>query len=497
MISNVISKRCDRGYSLVELLVTAALGGILLIGVFTFLGRSTQKAAAYLETSEMDERRNLFGDLIRLDLDRAGSNLLYSPIVSGGLVAGLFLASNDYDSSPGTLSKTGSDGWGAAADLTSTIVSGEGYIEYTPPQTGCLVSLFSRHDKSSRLIFIDKADAPGVANIFIQEDGGKTVATPPRHHAGDLYRIAIEPDVARGRVINYYRSRNGIRTLLYTSTAPMLLYPVGASASLLEKGSSITGIQFFASVMSDANVAGAQMPPLPFDAWTGSRLTDALTVVRGTPIASKRACIILSGDRKVDPLFLQAGFSGSDATLMVNMPSRGKLVGGEILLLVDRSPGARASALYQIQNATPNASGYVLSVSRVTRENPAWQRLYSDETDFVHLFPSGSMAVKLSPPVTYGLTLGNRVVRSEGYTAKGTFLGADQREATATALLGATDFNLSDTSDTVTGARSYMISLTLHTEGYETGAATQTYTYKATPRALNGTPDWTKLLPQN
>lgn len=494
-MGNMISNKNEKGYSLIELVITAVIGGLLLIGVFTFLGRGTQKAAAYLETSEMDERRNLFGDLIRRDLDNAGSNLLYSPVINGGLVSGLFKENADYAASPGYLTKTGPDGWESGVVLTTSIVSGEGYIEYTPPATGSFVYLCSGYNGSYRLIYLESTDKSGTANIYIMEDGWVVVARPPAHSLGDSYRIAIEPDAVHGRVVNYYRIRNGLRTLIYTSAAPMLIYPITVNANLAGKGSSLTGIQFFASVMTDSTVGGAQLPPLPFDAWTGARLQGAITESTGTPLDAKRAYIIFAGDRNVDPVFTQAALSGADAKIQVNSPARGSFNAGDFVFLVDRSPGVSAAGLFQVQTVSSSPKGFFLEVIPVTKEAPAWGRLYVDESDFNHAFPTGSMLVRLAPPVTYALVSENRILRSESYVAKDKLSRDGGGENSAAALLGVMDFSLTDTS--VAASRSYMVALTLTTEGYETGATTQTFTYKATPQALNGAPDWTRLLPQN
>lgn len=489
------SNNNEQGYSLIELVITALVGGLMLVGVFTFLGRGTQKAAAYLETSEMDERRAVFGDLIRRDLDNAGSNLLYSQVINGGLVNGLFQANADYTASPGYLTKTGPEGWSSGVMLTTGIVSGEGYVEYTPPVTGSFVYLCSAYNGSYRLIYLESADKSGSANIYIMEDGWVAVARPPAHHDGDSYRIAIEPDAAHGRVVNYYRVRNTIRTLLYTSAAPMLIYPITVNANLFGQGSSLAGIQFFASVMSDSTVSGAQLPPLPFDAWTGDRLHGAITEVKGTPLDAKLAYIIFAGDRRVDPVYTQATFLGTEAKLQVSAPARGALTEGDFIFLVDRSPGASASGLFQVRSVSSDAKGYFLNVLPVTKDAPAWGRLFADELDFNHAFPAGSMLIRLSPPVTYALASENRILRSESYVTKDNLLRDGGGENTAAAILGVVDFTLTDTS--VPAGRSFMVSLTLSTEGYETGATTQTYAYKATPRALNGAPDWTRLLPQN
>jgi len=484
-------RRKEQGFSLIELLVTALVGGILLVGVFTFLGRATQKASAYLETSEMDERRNVFGDLLRRDLDSAGSNILYSPLVSGGLVDGLFGSTGEYTASPGSVTKTGPDGYTTSTILTTSIVSGEGYLEYTPPPSGSMVYLNSVYNNSYRLIYLDAEDKSGTANIYIMEDGWNCVARPSPHHDGDAYRIAIEPDAARGRVINYYRVRNTIPTLLYTSAADMLIYPVAATACLPAKDSTITGVKFFASVMSDSQIAAAQIPPLPYDMWTGDRLRGPLTEFGGGPLDGQLGYIILSGDRRADPVYTQTDFSAEDGKVKLNPPARGTYAAGNYVLLVDRRPGASASALFQVQAVTAGGKGYYFTLERVTKETPAWGRLFSDETDFSHSFAAGSVLLRLAPPVTYAFTQDGRVVRSESYLTKDSVAAENK----ATALLGVSDFNITDTSAPTD--RSYMASVTLSTEGYETGATTQTYTYKATPRALNGAPDWTRLLPQN
>lgn len=491
-----IRNRSERGFSLIEALIAAAVASVVIIGALALMGASTRRAAEYAETAEMDDRRAAFSDLIQRDLDRAGHNLLALPLAPAGPVAGQFLPNNEYSSTPGVLTKIGPTGWSSAATLNSQIVSGEGYLQFTPESSGddsgpeCLVDFTSAADGSFRLIYIS-----GSSVTIFENDMSLPIAVTP-HQVGDAYKIAIEPDEATGRVINYYRRRSGAEVLLHKSAAPMLYYPISASAKLYYSGERVINVELFASVISEDSPAIANFPPLPIDKALERRLDGAVSLSAQTPTGLVNAAVVLSGDEDIDPVYLKEEFLGTDTRVRVGAPRRGYFSPGDYVLLLDRRTGNLHSALYQVVLVLPLPEGLMLELGRTSVSQAAWQRLYSPGGDYVHTFAGGSALVRLAPLVTYALADDKRVVRYQGYRQVSAGGVASEGEVPATVLFGASDFSVIDASTAT--ERAYMASMVIFTEGQETEfAEQQAFTYKSTPRALNAVADYTKILPQN
>ncbi|HEX8144110.1 MAG TPA: hypothetical protein VF553_16030, partial [Pyrinomonadaceae bacterium] len=111
-----------------------------------------------------------------------------------------------------TLTKTAPTGWGnAGAVSTKSIVSGDGYMEFTATgqTTESRIAGLSRGDSSQNWDDVDFGiDLAGNGQVYACESGVCTAALGP-YVNGETYRVAIEGGVVRYR-------RNG--TLIYTST---------------------------------------------------------------------------------------------------------------------------------------------------------------------------------------------------------------------------------------------------------------------------------------
>jgi hypothetical protein len=268
-------------------------------------------------------------------------------------------------------------------------------------------------------------------------------------------------------VLRYYRIRNNVRSLLYSSTNVVPAYPQYLGAYASDAGSAIT----------NANVTGAPIvnrienitdfPQMPMDG--GVRLSGPITIGAGGGSAT-----VLSGDSGIDAVSTITPFSSIDTDVTVKLPRRGSFMTGDYVLLLDFT-GTPGSALCQVTNANTQTNTVILTLTRVREGGKAWSRLWSTDAEHDRTFAQGSQLVRLTPPVTYTIAADGRLVRMEG---------------ARTSTVAFNTRNLLFTEQTTATGRSYAISATLAAEGIETNdtqaAETRaTIEYLSTPRALN------------
>jgi RHS repeat-associated protein len=187
------------------------------------------------------------------------------------------------------LSKTGGDGWNGGAVSTQTIVSGDGYVDWTASSASSanvMIGL-SNGDTDQNYTDIDFA-------IYLWTDGrayayhaGVNSWVSVAYAAGDHFRVSVE-----NNVVKYYQ--NG--TLWYTSPYSPT-YPLLVDTSLYANGSTLT------SVVISGNLSG------------GSGATDVEWIVTdhlGTPRIIADATGSLAGIKRHDYLpFGEELFAGT------------------------------------------------------------------------------------------------------------------------------------------------------------------------------------------
>ncbi|HEY5884685.1 MAG TPA: RHS repeat-associated core domain-containing protein [Pyrinomonadaceae bacterium] len=130
--------------------------------------------------------------------------------------------------SANNLTKTASNGWGnAGAASTQTIVSGDGYVEFSAGTTGdSMIGLGNGDpDQNYDIDFAVHVDS-GAASIW---ESGVWKAAAGTYVSGDVFRVAVE-----GGVVKY--RKNG--ALLYTSAATPT-YPLLVDSSLYTNGATL------------------------------------------------------------------------------------------------------------------------------------------------------------------------------------------------------------------------------------------------------------------
>jgi probable HAF family extracellular repeat protein len=130
-----------------------------------------------------------------------------------------------------TLRKTGPTGWNAGGSSTTSILSGDGYVEATVSASTDIVMFGLSHgDTDQTYPDIDFAFYvhPADARLYVYE-GGANRGPVSDYVAGDVLRVAVT-----GGVVKYYRNGN----LVYTSTqAPV--YPLLLDSSLYNVGAQL------------------------------------------------------------------------------------------------------------------------------------------------------------------------------------------------------------------------------------------------------------------
>jgi alpha-tubulin suppressor-like RCC1 family protein len=134
--------------------------------------------------------------------------------------------------SGGTLTKTGADGWNAGAVSTKSILSGDGYVEFSATDaTTDVVCGLARNGQGQGYWWIDYAVRLASDGSVKIVESGVVKAQPGSYGVGDLLRVAIVSGVVR-----YYQNQN----LLYTSTVTPS-YPLLVDAALFTADAAIDG----------------------------------------------------------------------------------------------------------------------------------------------------------------------------------------------------------------------------------------------------------------
>lgn len=144
--------------------------------------------------------------------------------------------------SSNNLTKNAPDGWDAGASSAQSIVSGDGYVEFTASETNKYRMLgLSNGDSNQVYTDIDFAFYPAAdGGLYVYESGNYRGYFGP-YATGDLLRVAIE-----GGTVKY--KRNG--TLLYSSTISPT-YPLLVDTSLYSNGATLNNVVISGNVQTN------------------------------------------------------------------------------------------------------------------------------------------------------------------------------------------------------------------------------------------------------
>ena len=231
-----------------------------------------------------------------------------------------------------SLTKTAANGWGnAGAVSTQTLVSGDGYLEFTVTELNTYRTIgLSNGDSSQDWTDVDFAmmtncDDPGNLKVRITE-AGVVRGDFGTFTTGDKLRVAVE-----GGVVKY--RKNG--TLLYTSTiAPT--YPLLVDTALYSNGSTISNAVMSGNLSNLQNVtwtnvvgvsaAGNSLTKTAANGWGNAGAVSTQTLVSGdgyleftvTELNTYRTIGLSNGDGSQD-------WTDIDFAMMTNCDDPGNL----------------------------------------------------------------------------------------------------------------------------------------------------------------------------
>lgn len=467
----------EKGLTLVECILAVSATALLIIaavGLFTVYARRTAAAA---EVSTLEEDRAALAQIWKSDLDGGGRNLTRPQASGAGTEQGEFLPAATYVSSGGVLTKTGRTGWNEHALMSRGLGNGLGSFTFTP-MTNSGGWIYGSDQRSFGLI----VGADGWMAIY---DNWVEVARTccrkpseiiPAHNPGDAYRFSLElkTEGEPGTLMRLYRIRGGTPSLLWTSSQTVPNYPLGFGATIYDQGQTISEISVMGAPIISLAGGTTELSLLPYDAYDGGeRPARPISVSK-----DGQSLTIMAGDAAVDSACTTDYFKSSPgrrATLSLKLPARGNFKPGDIIDVID-FPASRA-CLYRIESWSPAEDGTAsYEVMPVTKDEPAWERLWSSDDDADYTFQPGTTVVKFAPPVTYITTKDNRLVRTEG-------------DRVTTAAFNVRAFTASE--NTILTGWSYSLSMTMAAEGFETSSSSEstetrtTAEYTSAPRALN------------
>lgn len=474
----------QRGFSLIELLVAMAITIVAIAAAVLLITKFARTAGAYGEVSTLEEQRGSADTLLRSDFDGAGYNLTRPSAPDAGNQAVQFLPAPDFNTStPGALTKLTNNA--AYAYSSKAISSGVSLWTWTPSAPVCLNCwTYVFGNDGSFMALAVSTDGSGGSAMVLYESAtpGGYVATSwcqvscvAPHIAGDTYQIGIEAPNGQqqNRFVRYYRIRNGVRSILYTSTSPVPSYPQYMLAYQSNSGSAIYNVSVIGAPLVNRINNQTEFAHLPFDG--GTQLTSPITITGGGNTA-----IILSGDKTTDAAPALTAFSSASTQIDLRTPARGSYAAGDAVLLVDygnadpSNPVSPASAVCLVTAASNVDSQTTrLTLTRARQANPAWGRLWSSDTDHAHTFPTSETSIiKLAPPVTYALSTDSRLVRVEG------------------ARVSTIAFNVRQLNFAQASGNTFSASAVIAAEGVETAndssnETRSTIQFASTPRAMN------------
>jgi len=470
------------GFSLLELLISMAITAVAVLAAVGLMSKFARTVGAFTEVSTMEEARGSAETLLRADLDGAGRNLTRPTPPLAGTIFATPTSFDFYTWSKGTITKTGGTGWDNGANITHAIATGLGSYSFTPPDNGGSAYIYSPNGDTFALVIGFGNPSVGVwMGLYVNgvevaaTSGHSPSETIGAHVSNDSYTFRIENGTSQ-RVAKLYRVRNNVPSPLWTSSVPVTSYPIGFGLNVYYQNQSFTNVQLTGAPLVALSGNATEFAPLPYD--LNTQLTAPITTTGGGS-----GIIALSGDPSTDSVTTLDVLKDGASEILVRAPQRGSFNRGDYVLIIDwgsldpASPGGASSALCLISDVSSASDKVTLSVERVHKDNPAWARLWSTDTDHQHTYLAGSTLTKLQAPVSYTLSSDARLVRLEADRAS--TLAFNVRRANFNRYV---EFNSS--------ALIFQVDITLAAEGVETNNTTSTETrgtieFRSRPRALN------------
>ncbi len=459
-----------RGMTLIELVIAVALLSIVIAAIALFTSGALRRNASFTEAGNLDTNRGVLSDLLRADFNFAGLGLTRPKAPGVGVVSVPFSPSSDFDTStPGTLRKTGSSGFGSSSIKgTVALARGVGACAATLPFTGGLFGLTGSDQNSCAVLVQDGYTAVYESNSLVFSDAN--------NQTGDLYSIAVENNSGPGSpssLLKYYRTRGGAKALLYPSSMPPPAYPLIPFADVYAQGAFISDMAVTGAPVIDIPPKPMQVAQLPMDG--SSRMTSTVVID-----ASSQSVTLFGGDPNTDVFRLKQDYDaqltlavdGQTASgIAVEIPSRGSINASDYVLLIDFYGGH--SALCRV---TDYSSG-VISLERITQNSPLWNRFWSAPADAAVTFPAGSILVKLAPAISWSFVDSTLLRREGSFPA-------------SVAAQGVDSFNVREAASASGEGSVFEVVAVLHSEGIESAmnasdAVSQPFSLTLTPRALN------------
>lgn len=465
-------RNTQRGSSILEYTIAATVAALLIVAAAALIMKFTRVAAATREVSEFEEARAAAAYVVSRDFDRAGLNLTRPEAPAAGTESVTFTTNPDYQTTSGTATRLTSGG-GSNVFGTRGFGNGTGSLSFTCPQPdkACFVGFADNSQYQYWMMIVTQYNWWA---YWVNYEGGYGVTAGyipdanPYPVGTDTFQIAVE-NTATGRKANYYVTRQGgNKVLLYSVPSGTIRFPLKPQGMVQFQGGSIANASITGAPIVNLSGGQTEYSLMPLD--QGSRLTRPVTVASGGQSAT-----IISGDEATDIAYTTASFasSSSGGTISLRWPRRGAYQVGDVVDLIDFNAGR--ACLYRVEQVNQSGTTGTLVMRPVGASQPAWGRLSSDTNDMLYTFPLGTAVVKLAAPVTYSVTSDNRLVRMEG-------------NRVTTAAFNVRSFSV--TEQATTTGRTYSISITLASEGYETSTGSSNETranidYTSVPRALN------------
>jgi prepilin-type N-terminal cleavage/methylation domain-containing protein len=485
-----LSDRHHAGFSLLELLITMAITAIAVLAAVGLMTKFARTAGAFTEVSTMEEARGSAETALRADLDGAGRNLTRPTPPLAGTIFATPNSFDNYNWSNGTITKITGTGWDNGANITHALATGLGSYTFTPPANGGSAYIYSPNGDTFAIVIGFGNPAIGVwMGVYV--NGVEVAATcchPPNetigaHVGGDSYTFKIENGTSQ-RIAKLYRVRNNVPTPLWTSNVPVTSYPIGFGLNVYYQNQSFTNVKITGAPLIALSGNATEFAPLPYD--LNTQLTAPLTTTGGGS-----GIIALSGDPTTDAVTTTDTFKDGASDITAHAPQRGSFNEGDYVLIIDwgsldpSAPGGAASALCSVSSVSIDSDPSVLdgsplvklTVERVRKDNPAWSRLWSTDSDHSHTFGPGSTLTKLQAPVSYTTSKDSRLVRMEG-------------DHTSTIAFNVRRANFNRYVEFNSTALIFQVDITLAAEGVETDNTSSTETrgtieFRSRPRALN------------
>lgn len=462
----IMGRKQVAGFSLVEVVIAAAL----LVAVFTvfgtFLLKLTRSAAEISETSKVTEDAGFSVNRLRTDLERTGRGLAVSDSQPfAGSVVPTFFPNSDYQQIGTTINRIAN---GSNAALQSALqFRGNAAFQATGVTFDVTAGEVGNPSISRRIYRLWGQNGTEIINIYLNGQLETTVTNQ-----------GVPPTAAMSISFTSADGGNANNCLVAFRLRSVLIYQnsVGCSDTYQEilaqmpVGNGLTNLELAATEIGrrDAGNDAVRLALLPV--YDGTRMISPL-------ISNPNGFVILGGDPRKDVVVLAqdasitANYFGNGQDILVN-GSTGT-VPGDVLLLCDFVNDR--SVLLKVNQV----AGKILTVKSIFYQGQEQTRGFanfnSDPTDFLGFtFRRGAIVVNLASPVEYKTELTGLFRRTEG-------------SAWELVLPDVANFSL--LTNTQSSITNFEVSFEVSSEGQASLQSMNKVRLAVSPRALNRTFD--------